>query len=147
MAFTLPDEILARLSSQAVGSTNASSSGWLLVTRQFLPGTIGQSTRAQQIAVVPTGGHAWEPTENLDRPTFQVLVRGAYSPNQSSTGLEQKITDVVTALCSSALIGFTIKSRRYIDVQKQGEMLFLGRDDNNRPIYGQNFLAWRSRST
>lgn len=147
MAFTLGDEILARLSSRGVGSTNATSSGWLLVKRQFLPGTIGATTRAQQIAVVPTGGLGWEPEEQVDRPTFQVLVRGAYSPNQSSTGLEQKLTDVETALCSTAVIGFTIKGRRFVDVQKQSDMLWLGRDDNNRPIYGQNFLAWRSRST
>ncbi len=146
MAFTLTDEIIARLSSQGVGSTSISSSGWLLTKRQFLPGTIDGSTQARQIAVIPTGGQGWEPTEQLDRPTFQLLLRGSYS-TQSSTGLEQKVTDCVSALCSTGLIGFTIKGRKYVDVQKQGEMLFLGRDDNNRPIYGQNFLAWRSRST
>lgn len=138
----LVEEILAKLSSGGVGSTTATGTNWRLVKRDLQPGTIGTSTVPRQIAVVATGGRPWEPSESLDRPNFQLLFRDSAT---SSTGLEAKIADAIRVLTTSP--GFTVLGRVYVDVQTQGNMLWLGRDENGRPLYSQNFLAWRSRST
>lgn len=139
----LVEEIAAKLSSASVGSTTATGTSWRIVTRELQPGTIGTSTVPRQIAVVATGGRAWEPEETLDRPNFQLLFRDSAT---GSTGLEAKVAQAIRALTTSAT-GFTVLGRYYVDVQTQGEMLWLGRDENGRPLYSQNFLAWRSRTT
>lgn len=135
----LLEEIGRRLSTQAVASTSATSTGWLLAYRGFVP-----STHGQQVVVIPTGGMpqwAHESADILSKPTFQVLVRGNSS---GSTGLEAKVDATVSALnlFSGSLLG-----RPWKDIQLQGEPLSLGRDENGRPMYSLNFLAFRSRTT
>ena len=138
---TLVSEIITRLSSAAVGGTSSTDT-WRIVARDFLPGSIGGSTQAQQICVTPTGGFNQEYAEALTYPTFQVRVRAA---STSSTGLEAKAEAVVAAL---NLIGrSTAWGRTYIDILQQGDLLYLGRDESQRPIYAANFMALRSRTT
>jgi Bacteriophage minor capsid protein len=139
---SLTAEIVAKLSSGGVGSTSATGTSWRLVERELLPGTLGTSTAPRQIAVVPTGGFPWEPEELLDRPTFQLLFRDSAT---GSTGLEAKVASAIACLTTSP--DWTVLGRRYVDVQMQGNMLWLGRDENQRPLMSQNFLAWRSRTT
>ena len=91
---TQVSEIITRLSSAAVGGTSSTDT-WRIVARDFLPGSIGGSTQAQQICVTPTGGFNQEYAEALTYPTFQVRVRAA---STSSTGLEAKTQAVVAAL-------------------------------------------------
>ena len=138
---SLVAEIMARLSSQSVGSTS-STAAWRLVARELLPATIGGSTQAQMIAVIPTGGFQQEATEPLLRPTFQVQVRGS---STGSTGLEAKVDAVRDALNLWSSTG--ILGRRMVDCQMQGDVLWLERDENDNPIYGLNFVAFRSRTT
>lgn len=137
---SLAAEVIARLSSQGVGSTS-STAAWRLVQREFLPASIGGSTQPQQIAIVPTGGFPQELTDPLVRPTFQVLIRAA---STGSTGLEAKAEQVRDAL---NLWSGTINGRRFVDCHMQGEIVYLQRDENRHPIMGLNFLAWRSRTT
>lgn len=137
----LLEEIAARLSTQAVGST-ASTAAWRIVFRDFLPGTIGGSTKAQQIVITQTGGYPQLLAEQLQYPTFQVRVRAA---STSSTGLEGKMQDVVNAL--DRLGTATLSSRNYLDILIEGEPVYLGRDENQRPVMAANFVAWRSRTT
>lgn len=143
MSYSLVDEIIAKLSSGGLGSTSPSTSTYRLVARAWLAGTIGQTTQAMQIAVFPTGGLPREPEEDLDRPKFQLLFRGT---SGSSTGLEQDIETAVRILTTSPN-GFTVLKRRYASIDSRGNALYLGRDANNRPMYSQNFQAWRSRTT
>lgn len=137
----LVTEIMNRLSSQSVGGLT-STAAWRIVARDFLPGSIGGSTQAQQICVTPTGGYPQEQAEALTYPTFQVRVRGASS---SSTGLEAKMGAVVNALNLTGRK--TLGSYVYLDITQQGDLLYLGRDAAQRPIYAANFLAFRSRTT
>lgn len=138
---SLVAEIITRLSSQAVGGSSAGAT-WRLVARDFMPGTIGGSTQAQQICVTPTGGYDQEYSEAVTYPTFQVRVRGK---STGSTGLEAKAAGVVSAL---NLMGpRTISGRVYLDCFQQGDLLYLGRDENQRPIVALNFMAVRSRTT
>lgn len=143
MSYALVDEICAKLSSGGLGSLSSSATTYRLVARAWLAGTIGGTTQAQQIAVFPTGGLPREPEEDLDRPTFQLLFRGT---SGSSTGLETDIDTAIRILTTSPN-GFTVLGRRYASIDTRGNMLYLGRDQNNRPMYSQNFIAWRSRTT
>ena len=138
---SLITEIMNRLSSQAVGGLTSTAT-WRIVGRDFLPGSIGGSTKAQQICVTPTGGWDQEQSEALTYPTFQVRVRGASS---GSTGLEAKAEAMVSALnlCGRKTFGSYV----YLDINQQGDLLYLGRDEAQRPIYAANFLAFRARTT
>lgn len=137
----LVDEVLARLSSASVGGLTSTAS-WRLVAREFLPGTVNASTQAQQICVTPSGGYAQYTEVELDRPTFQVRIRG---DSTGSTGLEQKVDAVIQALNLQGRQ--TLSGRVYLDIEKQGDVLWLGRDEADRPVYAVNFLAFRSRTT
>jgi len=138
---SLVTEIGQRLTSAGVGSTS-STAAWRIVYRDFLPGTIAGSTKAQQIAITPTGGFDQEYAEALTYPTFQVRIRGSAT---SSTGLEAKAQAVVNALNLNGRD--TLGSYVYLDILQQGDLLYLGRDENQRPIYAANFLALRARTT
>lgn|GEM_PF-2103979 len=143
MSYALVDEIIAKLSSGGLGSTSPSTSTYRLVARAWLAGTIDGTTQGPQIAVYPTGGLPREPEEDLDRPTFQLLFRGT---SGTSTGMELDIDKAIRILTTSPN-GFTVLGRKYASIDTRGNMLYLGRDQNNRPLYSQNFLAWRSRTT
>lgn len=132
---TLITEIIGRLTTQGVGSTSAGSTGWLLQGRALT------STQAQVIAVIPTGGNDQEPTEDLDQPTFQLVGRGA---STSGTELEVQVEAAIRAL---NLFSGTLGNYHYVDIQKVSDMGFLGYDENHRPLYGVNFVAYRSRTT
>ena len=135
----LLEEIGRRLSTQSVATTSATSTGWRLAYRGFLP-----STHDQQVAVIATGGFqqlAEESDNTLSRPTFQVLVRGR---STGSTGLETKVDGVINAL---NLFSGTLVGRAYKDIRIEGEPLWLGRDENQRPMMSCNFSAFRSRTT
>lgn len=138
---SLMTEIMNRLSTQGVGGLTSTAT-WRIVGRDFLPGSIGGSTKAQQICVTPTGGFDQEQAEAMTYPTFQVRIRGASS---GSTGLEAKVQAVVDALNLCGAV--TLSGRKYLDINQQGDMLYLGRDDAQRPVYSVNFSAFRSRTT
>ena len=132
----LLEEITRRLSTQGVGTTSSTAT-WQIVLRGFIP-----STKAQQIAIVPSGGfQQYTQRAPIERPTFQILVRGA---STGSTGLEAKVQGVVDAL---NFFDGSLLSRVYVDIQRQGDVLYLGRDEEERPVYSINFMALRSRTT
>lgn len=88
-----------------------------------------------------SGGFQQEGKPPLDRPTFQVLVRGS---SVDSETLEAKVDAVDAALNqqSSQMVGWY-----YADLQRQGDRQFLGWDDAQRPLYSLNYLALRSRTS
>lgn len=137
----LVDEIGARLTAQGVCSTGAGSTGWMLRYRALTPIPV------RQVVVTPSGGLPQEGKAPVDRPAFQVMIRGSSVDGGS---LETKVDAVIAALnlFDGTLTGlYSAVPRVYVDVQKQGDTLFLGLDDNQRPIYSVNFLATRSRTT
>lgn len=128
-------EVGARLTAAGVATTSAGSTGWRLTYRGLPP----SPNRA--VAVQLTGGFAPEGKADIRRPTFQVLVRGSSADDAT---LEAKAESVVTALHrqSTAITGWT-----WVDLQLQGDVLFLGWDENQRPLYSVNFAATRSRTS
>lgn len=137
MAFI--EDIKTRLVAQGVGSTGATSTGWRIVYRELQPivGSIG----AQQIALIPTGGYPEDGKPPIERPTCQIVVQGT---SNASSGLEMKVADVITAL---NLFNGTINGWTYVDIRRQGDKIWLGRGDDQRPRYAVNFLAVRSRTS
>jgi hypothetical protein len=135
----LVEEVQQRLIDQSVGGNMASTEAWKITHRELVP------SPDTAIAVVPTGGGTqFAVADNpLDRPTFQVMVRAAAN---SSTGLEQKVNDVITALNLYSGTPST-GGAEYVDIQKEGDALYLGRDENQRPVYSLNFRAIRERTT
>jgi hypothetical protein len=131
----LVDEASAILVAAGVGGVPGSAATWWIWKREL------QATPDTAIAVVPTGGHQQENTSQLNRQTFQVLIRTA---KDSSTGLEAKVKAVDDAL---NLYTGTVSGVEWVDTQKQGDELYLGRDANQRPMYSLNYLVFRERTT
>lgn len=131
----LLDEVGARLTAAGVCSTGAVDPAWRLLYRGFSP------TPSRQMAVSLTGGFQQEGQAPLNRPTFQVMVRGS---SGDAAVLESQVAAMVGALncMSSQMVGWT-----YVDIQMQGDVQFLGWDESQRPLYSANFLALRSRTS
>ena len=136
----LLDEIGGVLSTGGV----ASSSGPFYLWLGQLPDSTVIPDRA--VAILETGGYAPEARAELDRPTFQVLTRGA-AVTAVSTAYEEartKAEAVKTAL--HALAPGTYSGRHYGGVWAEQDPIHLGLDDSDRPLFSQNFRAMRSRT-
>ncbi|GAF75064.1 unnamed protein product [marine sediment metagenome] len=127
----LQEDMGARLTAQGVASTG--STGWQLVYRDFHP------EPDQQVVITESGGFPQEnPRVGLDYPTFQVRIRGS---SDAGSSLEAKAEAVDTAL---NFYNATVGGVKYLDVLRQGDRLYLGRDESHRPTYSLNYVAWRS---
>lgn len=137
MAFL--EDLKTRLVAQGVGTTGATSTGWRIVYRELQPVVAGIG--AQQIALIASGGFPEDGKPPIERPTCQVVIQGT---SDASSGLEDKVAGVISAL---NLFNGTINGWTYVDIRRQGDKLWLGRGDDQRPKYAVNFLAVRSRTS
>ncbi len=139
----LLDEIGAVLSTQSVASSSGVG-GWLLVL-SFMP----DSTAIQDkvVAIIETPGFPPDAGTDLDRPGFQVRVRGDPISTTTTSYAEarQKIEDVKTTL--HALASTSYSGRHYPGVWAEQEPFLLRYDQNDRPELAINFRAMRSRTT
>ena len=133
----LLEDIETRLKETGVGSS-AGSTDFPISLRGL------QSANDSNIGIRRTGGRAElapfnaQPADIVDNVSFQITVRG----DVNSTEIEDKVDDVI-----SVLDGFNgvLNDVRYYDVRKQGDSLFLGYDENHRPIYSLNWIANKGR--
>lgn len=132
---TFVEEVGAILTAAAVATTGATSTGWTLKYRDLEP------TPAQMVAVIPSGGLDGEQVVELDYPSVQVLVRGS---SAAGSALETQVAAVNAAL---HLYSGTVNGRVYVNIARKGDVLWLGRDQNQRPMYSLNFGCTRSRTT
>lgn len=103
------------------------------------------------ITLIETGGFPQQElsTFALERPTFQVRVRGpknlagSSAYNQARTKIGQVLTTLETVM--NKRIGNP--SWYYVHIRRQGEPLSLGFDNTNRPTIAVNFAAIRSRTS
>lgn len=131
----LLDEIAARLIAQSVG-VSGSTANWAVKKGWWSP------SPDRAIAVFETGGKPNDQGQGLiDRPTFQVRVRG---PKGGASTARTKMAAVRTALEGGPL---TLSSRYYVQITADTEPISLGSDTNQRPEYVMNFTALRSRTT
>lgn len=135
MTTTFQEDVGTLLKAASVCSTSASASQWRLFYRDLEP------TPDRIVAVMPSGGQQGEGSVQIDYPSVQVLVRGTIT---ESSGLETMVQAVNSTL---HLYDGVVNGRAYVNITRQGDVHFLGRDGNQRPLYSLNFLATRSRTT
>lgn len=119
------------------GSAAETASGW-----QIGCGFMAASPD-QMVGIYDTGGLPNEQVAPLDRPTFQVRVRG--SQNLDIGAVRTQLETCRSTL--EAINATVIASRRYVMVMMEGNAIPMGPDQNNRQEYVANFKALRSRST
>lgn len=123
------------------GTTGATGTGWTIF-KGFSP-----PSPHRQITLYETGGFAPEEMTDLDRPGFQVVVRGSRDIDVAAaySSARTKLDSIFTTL--HGLATQTINSRYYPVMFAQGDALSLGKDENDRPMLAQNYFAVRSRTT
>lgn len=91
------------------------------------------------VSVYDSGGDPPEPSFTYKYPTVQVRIRGDKG--------DQSPAYAQAEACQDALNGtenYTINSTRYIGIWGVGDIMFIGYDDNNRPIFTVNFRIHRT---
>ncbi len=87
------------------------------------------------IMISDTGqGNDPNPKWLLDFPTVQVMVRGGASSYLATYTIYKAAKDILLGLTSQA-----INSDRWNAVNISGDLGFIGRDENNRPMFSVNF--------
>lgn len=94
------------------------------------------------VCLYDSGG--FSPADTLDderreRPTVQVMVRGAVGGYTTAHNLAQDIRDTLHNLTD-----YTINSARYIRVAIEGDVNNVGKDDKKRPLLTMNFNIQRT---
>lgn len=135
MTTTFLEDVGTLLKNAGACSTAASATGYRLFYRDQEP------TQDRSVSVMPSGGQQGEGSVQLDYPAVQVLIRGSIT---ESSGLETEVQLVNSTL---HLFDGPVNGRGYVNITRMGDIHFLGRDGNQRPIYSLNFLASRSRTT
>lgn len=111
----------------------AGTSGWSIHVGEM------PDTPDTCILISDTGGSRPEPNYTYERPTFQVLVRGAVGDYLTAYA---KIVE-----CRDALHGLTNdtwNSARYIQILATSDILAIGRDTKRRQLFSVNFQAHRT---
>ena len=138
----LLNEIGTRLSDQSLASSAAANGYQLFLS--MLPDTTSGQDKA--VAIIETAGFPPDPRNPLDKPGFQVLVRGA-SIFDTSTSYEE--TEVEAQAIYADLHGITtisLSSRNYAGIFAQQTPFLLEYDSQNRPVIACNYVAFRSRT-
>jgi len=136
------DDVGAQLASAAVASS--SGGGGYVLVRSWLPDSTALQDKV--VALIETGGMAPGPRAELDRPGFQLLVRGASIIRASSGYVDARAKAEAAKLALHALVFTSTSGRYYPGVLAQQDPFLLQLDDQKRPIIATNYLAWRSRT-
>lgn len=111
----------------------------LTYARDLFIGIIPQDAADQCVAITDTGGEGLENRYTYERPTVQVLVRGNKGDYLGAQELTQQCRDVLIGIEN-----YTINAARYIGIWCRTDVLYLGEDDNNRPLFSVNFNIHRT---
>lgn len=91
------------------------------------------------VCVYDTGGEAAWPDYTYEKPTVQVRVRGEKGQYRSAHLLAQGIRDTLNGTAND-----TRNGARYIGIWDVSDVLFVGYDDNRRPLLTLNFRIQRT---
>lgn len=97
----------------------------------------------QVIVVTESGGGIREPALAFERPSFQLIVRGARREDQPTTRQEAraKLSAAIAALHGQTEL--VLSGERYAWIWTQGGALSLPYDTQGRPAFAQNFTCGR----
>ena len=138
--------LLSEIGTRLSDSTLASSSGknsWTLI-ESYLPDSTALPDKI--VALLQTGGPPPDAYTEVDRPGFQVLVRGE-SLNAASSGYddaEQESQDIKADL--HAITPGSLSGRHYVGIWADGDPFLLEYDQSMRPVIATNYTALRSRT-
>lgn len=93
------------------------------------------------VCLYDTGGEDPDPEYDYERPTVQVRVRGARGEYKAAHELAQAIRNILNGEHN-----YTINGARYIGIWGVGDILFVGYDDNHRPLVTVNFRIHRTNA-
>lgn len=88
------------------------------------------------IVVIADTGQGADPNPKwlLDFPTVQVMIRGAVSSYTVTWAVYKAVKDILLGATSQ-----TINDDRFVAINITGDLGFIGRDENNRPLFSVNF--------
>ena len=138
----LLDEIGTRLDDQGIASSSGDD-GWVLV-KSMLPDSSALQNKI--VALIETPGEAPDAYTELDKPHFQVLVRGDSIATVSSSYsvARAKIEAIKTDLHTLGPI--TLSGRHFPAIWALQDPFLLEMDKSDRPVLVINFRAFRSRT-
>jgi len=121
-------EYPASVGAKSLLTAHAAISGW-----QIEIGAMPESPD-KVITIYDTGGQAPNPKWLLDFPTLQVMVRGAVGTYLDTFVEAKAVKDILLGTPSQDLNG-----DRWVSITQNGELGFLGRDEDERPLFSVNF--------
>ena len=93
----------------------------------------------QCVCVYDTGGQEPDVDRIYEKPTIQIRVRGERGAYRTTQELTQACRDVLHGTAN-----YTINSARYIGIWCNSDVMFIGMDDNSRPLFTVNFRIHRT---
>lgn len=123
----VPIDIKTYLESQSI---IGSGTGWTCVLDWMPP------EPDQVVVITASGGFAPHRRTDERQPTFQVRARSTKTSGQSAKDILESIFSALNGIANQKVNG-----NYYREILAQGEQLAMGRDDNNRFEYTQNYLA------
>ena len=91
------------------------------------------------VCVYDTGGEPPTLPYSYFKPTIQVRVRGIISGYQSAWDKAKEVMDALHGVSNE-----TWNGSRYIMIACMSDIIFVGYDDNNRPLLSMNFTIHRT---
>ena len=122
-------EFLASEEAKKLIATHVAGSGW-----QTEIGAMPE-TPDKIIMISDTGGQDPNPKWLLDFPTIQVMVRGIISGYLATAREAKAVKDLLLGIQSFT----TTEGDRWVSVTQNGDLGFIGRDENMRPMFSVNF--------
>ena len=138
----LLDEIGNRLDDSGIASSSGDD-GWVLM-KSMLPDSSALQNKI--VALIETPGEAPDAYTELDKPHFQVLVRGDSIATVSSaySVASAKADEIKRDL--HAITPGSLSGRHYAGIWALQDPFLLEMDKSDRPVLVINFRAFRSRT-
>ena len=122
-------EFLASEEAKKIIATHVSGSGW-----QTEIGAMPK-TPDDVIMISDTGGLDPNPKWLLDFPTIQIMVRGAVNGYLATVREAKAVKDLILGIDAFT----TSEGDRWVSATMNGDLGFIGRDENARPLFTMNF--------
>ncbi len=121
-------EFPASVGAKALIAAHAAISGW-----QIEVGVM-PDTPDKIITISDTGGQDPNPKWLIDFPSLQVMVRGNVSGYLDTFVEAKAVKDLLLGVTSQDISG-----DRWVSITQNGDLGFIGRDEDQRPLFTVNF--------
>lgn len=122
-------EFLASEEAKKLLATHVVASGWQIEIGAMPPDP------DKIIMISDTGGQDPNPKWLLDFPTIQIMIRGIVSGYLVTAREAKAVKDLILGVASFT----TSEGDRWVSATMNGDLGFIGRDENMRPMFSINF--------